>query len=84
MPQVKPPPAGETSYSLVLPSPVGKTRGGGKEGGGGKGLAIKKKELFMKLLKIFCCHLKIKFILLCTTYSKYGHFFWVVTIFSKK
>ena len=37
-------------------------RGGGG-GGGGKGLAIKEKRTFLKIIFLFCCHLQIKYYL---------------------
>ena len=50
-----------------VPSLVaGPLRGGG--GGGVKAGPLRKKELFLKLFFLFCCHLKIKIILLKTTY----------------
>ena len=32
--------------------------------GGGKGRAIKEKKVFLKLFFLFCCHLKIKIVLI--------------------
>ena len=60
-------------------------------GGGGKSLAIKKKNNF-KIFFLFCSHLKQKNILLQTNFSTYGHiklkfvsryFYQFVTVFSK-
>ena len=61
-------------------------------GGEGKGRAIKEKRTFFDFFFVFCCHLKIKIILLQTTYRNLeisrkslsvGIFTWLLQYFPK-
>ena len=52
-----------SSKKKIPPLMAGPLRGGGVKAG-----PLRKKELFLKLFFLFCCHLKIKIILLQTTY----------------
>ena len=52
-------------------------------GGGVKAGPLRKKELFLKLFFLFCCHLKMKIILLKTTYRNMGIFTCLLQYFPK-